>query len=240
MSIAPLRGRRPDRRLMRWQSGNGGLRAATSPPVRGDDDRMRPVDGEPIGRVLSGELVTETLDYDGGREVTVYVPPKPPQAVVFAGDGGLISRWGDTLEAADVAPTMIVGVHRVTDETLRLHEYSPRFDPAPVRSTREVLRRRRPSVDEVAVRGRAARRAHGSVRGLGRRGACTRTRASASGQVRRCLLRVAGCGLPATHTVAEFTPARVSRRRHARAVLPRQRGPVGICLARCRCRCRHA
>ena len=23
----------------------------------------------------AGELVTETLDYDGGRQVTVYVPP---------------------------------------------------------------------------------------------------------------------------------------------------------------------
>ena len=26
-------------------------------------------------------------------------------------------------------PTMIVGVHRLADETLRLHEYSPGFDP---------------------------------------------------------------------------------------------------------------
>jgi hypothetical protein len=35
----------------------------------------------------AGELVTETLHYDGGRQVTVYVPPDPPRAVVFAGDG---------------------------------------------------------------------------------------------------------------------------------------------------------
>src|ERR1700753_1662142 len=76
-----------------------------------------------------GEFVTETLDYDGGRQVTVYVPPDRPEAVVFAGDGQLISRWGGVLEAADVPPTMIVGVHRPADETLRLHEYSPRFDP---------------------------------------------------------------------------------------------------------------
>ena len=27
---------------------------------------------------IAGELVTETLDYDGGRRVTVYVPPDPP------------------------------------------------------------------------------------------------------------------------------------------------------------------
>jgi enterochelin esterase-like enzyme len=33
------------------------------------------------------------------------------------------------LEAADVPSTMIVGVHRVADEMLRLHEYSPKFDP---------------------------------------------------------------------------------------------------------------
>jgi enterochelin esterase-like enzyme len=47
---------------------------------------------------------------------------------VLAGDGQLIARWGDTLEAPDLPPTMIVGVHRVADETMRLHEYSPGFD----------------------------------------------------------------------------------------------------------------
>ena len=78
---------------------------------------------------ISGELVTETLGYDGGRQVTVYVPPGPPRAVVFAGDGQLISKWAADLEAADVPSTMIVGVHRLADETLRLHEYSPDFDP---------------------------------------------------------------------------------------------------------------
>jgi enterochelin esterase-like enzyme len=78
---------------------------------------------------IMGELVTETFGYDGGRPVTVYVPPDPPEAVVFAGDGQLISQWGGALEAADLPPTMIVGVHRLTDEMLRLHEYSPGFDP---------------------------------------------------------------------------------------------------------------
>jgi hypothetical protein len=48
--------------------------------------------------------------------------------MVFAGDGQLTVPWGETLEAADVPPTMVVGVHRVADETLRLHEYSPSFD----------------------------------------------------------------------------------------------------------------
>ena len=45
-------------------------------------------------------LVTETLAYDGGRPVTVYVPPDPPEAVVFAGDGQEISRWGGFLGTA--------------------------------------------------------------------------------------------------------------------------------------------
>ena len=78
---------------------------------------------------IAGELVTETFGYDGGRQVTVYVPPGPPEAVVFAGDGQLTSQWGGELEAADVSPTMIVGVHRLVDEMLRLHEYSPGFNP---------------------------------------------------------------------------------------------------------------
>ena len=78
---------------------------------------------------IAGELVTETFSYDGGRQVTVYVPPGPPEAVVFAGDGQLIAQWGGALEAAGVPSTMIVGVHRTADEMLRLHEYSPGFDP---------------------------------------------------------------------------------------------------------------
>jgi enterochelin esterase-like enzyme len=77
---------------------------------------------------IAGELVTETLDYDGGRQVTVYVPPVPPVAVVFAGDGQLIPQWGGVLEAGSVPPTMIVGAHRPDDEMQRLHEYSPVFD----------------------------------------------------------------------------------------------------------------
>jgi hypothetical protein len=94
-------------------AGAGGPEAPPEPP------RAEP---------FAGELVTETLAYDGGRQVTVYVPPVPPGAIVFAGDGQLISQWGGLLEAADVPATMIVGVHRTADETLRLHEYSPVFD----------------------------------------------------------------------------------------------------------------
>jgi enterochelin esterase-like enzyme len=85
----------------------------------------------------AGQLVTETLDYDGGRRVTAYVPSAPPEAIVFAGDGQVIAPWGGVLEAAGLPPTMVVGAHRPDDETLRLQEYSPgestaafAFDPA--------------------------------------------------------------------------------------------------------------
>jgi len=82
----------------------------------------------PTGAV-SGEFVTETFEYDGGRQVTVYVPPKTPEAIVYAGDGQRISKWGRLLEKADVPSTMIVGVHGLSDEMPRLHEYSPGFEP---------------------------------------------------------------------------------------------------------------
>jgi enterochelin esterase-like enzyme len=79
---------------------------------------------------IAGDLVTASLDYDGGRQVTVYVPTETPEAVVFAGDGQLISQWGGYLEAAHGPPTMIVGAYRTDkdDEMARIREYSPRFD----------------------------------------------------------------------------------------------------------------
>ena len=83
---------------------------------------------KPAGAVL-GEFVTEMFEYDGGRPVTVCVPPEPPEAVVFAGDGQRISKWGQLLEKAGVPSTMIVGVHGLTDDMLRLHEYSPGLEP---------------------------------------------------------------------------------------------------------------
>jgi enterochelin esterase-like enzyme len=94
-----------------------------------DDLAMNESDGESIGDMSSGEFVTETLAYDGGRQVTVYVPPQLPEAIIFAGDGQRIARWGLSLERAATSPTMIVGVHSLTNETLRLREYSPVFDP---------------------------------------------------------------------------------------------------------------
>jgi enterochelin esterase-like enzyme len=78
---------------------------------------------------VSGEFITETLEYDGGRQVTVYVPPDPPEVMVYAGDGQVLTSWAADLEGADVPAAMVVGVHRPADETIRLHEYSPGFDP---------------------------------------------------------------------------------------------------------------
>jgi hypothetical protein len=87
-------------------------------------------EGEVRMSSTTGDLVTEALRYDGGRQVTVYVPAEKVQAVVFAGDGQLIAGWGEFVAAAGGPPTMIVGAHRLADETQRLHEYSPGFDPA--------------------------------------------------------------------------------------------------------------
>jgi enterochelin esterase-like enzyme len=83
---------------------------------------------KPAGAV-SGKFVTEMFSYEGGRQVTVYVPPDPPEAIIFAGDGQRISKWGRMLEKADVPSTMIVGAHGLTDEMLRLQEYSSGFAP---------------------------------------------------------------------------------------------------------------
>jgi enterochelin esterase-like enzyme len=76
---------------------------------------------------MKGHLITETFEYDGGRQVTVYVPPEPPQAIVYAGDGRLLAPWGEDLEI----PTLVVGAHHTDakDEMARIHEYSPSFEP---------------------------------------------------------------------------------------------------------------
>lgn len=80
------------------------------------------------GKGVGGRIVLDTLAYDGGRGVSVYLPQSPPLAVVFAADGGSVAQWGELLEAADVPPTAIVGVHGLEDEMQRLEEYSPVFN----------------------------------------------------------------------------------------------------------------
>ncbi|MBV9204249.1 MAG: esterase [Actinobacteria bacterium] len=79
--------------------------------------------------LTAGQLVTETFEYDGGRQVTAYVPPSCPESIVFASDGGWhTSRLGEVLEAASAWSTMIVGVHGLADDGARLREYSPVFN----------------------------------------------------------------------------------------------------------------
>lgn len=95
----------------------------------GDIGRCEAISVSPSADSRAGEFVTETLlGFDGGRQVTVYVPTDPPETVVFAGDGQGFSKWGPILESTDLPSTMIVGVHGLSDETSRLHEYSPVFD----------------------------------------------------------------------------------------------------------------
>jgi enterochelin esterase-like enzyme len=104
---------------MKEQAGNDLSRKLTEP------------DGAPTKSTgaVSGEFFTGMFEYGGGRQVTVYVPPEPPQSIVFAGDGQRISKWGRLLEKAGTASTMIVGIHGLDDEMLRIHEYSPGFEP---------------------------------------------------------------------------------------------------------------
>ena len=91
----------------------------------------------------AGRIVTDTLPYDGGRQVSVYLPSSRPTAIVFAADGRSIAQWGDLLNTAHTPPTAIVGVHGLTDDTKRLEEYSPVFNHARFESHEKFF------VDEV-------------------------------------------------------------------------------------------
>lgn len=76
-----------------------------------------------------GKLLNETFPFDNSRQVTIFVPTRPVEVVIYCGDGQLLPLWGADLEADNLPSTMIVGVHCLADETLRLHEYSAKFDP---------------------------------------------------------------------------------------------------------------
>lgn len=74
-------------------------------------------------------MVAEKFEYDGGRQVTAYVPSSPPELIVFAGDGGWhAARLVAALEAADAPSTVVVGVHGLPDDEGRLKEYVPAID----------------------------------------------------------------------------------------------------------------
>ena len=87
----------------------------------------------------------------------------------------------------------------------------------------------------VTFRSRAARRAHGGVWCLRERRTRARRGASPSRHLRCGLLCVAGRRLSAACRDAEVASARVPRRRHAGAVLSRERDPLGRRAARRGC-----
>ena len=77
---------------------------------------------------LRGVLVTQTFPFDGERRATAYVPPGPPDSIVFAADGGWhIERLAKALEESDERSTVVVGVHGLADEDGRLQEYVEAF-----------------------------------------------------------------------------------------------------------------
>lgn len=77
---------------------------------------------------MHGELIAKTFAFDGGRQVTAYVPPDPPDAVVYVADGGWhTSGLAGVLETADARTTMIVGVDGLDDDDGRLQEYIEAF-----------------------------------------------------------------------------------------------------------------
>ncbi len=180
----------------------------------------------------AGQLVTETFDYDGGRMVTAYIPPAPPEAVVFAGDGQLISQWSVDLEAADVPSTMIVGAHRLDDEMARLHEYSPGFDADRFAAHETFF------VDEVRpwAESRLAWRSPPSAQpcSASQRVASSRSRSGFGTRIStERLQRVTRWGVPTARHNAEVDSARIPGSWHTGAVFPRERDPLGGRIARC-------
>lgn len=74
-------------------------------------------------------LVTETFDFDGGREVTVCVPAEAPETIVFAADGSWhVSRLSEVIRSSGRRGTMVVGVQGMPDDDGRLKEYVAGFD----------------------------------------------------------------------------------------------------------------
>ncbi len=166
---------------------------------------------------IKGELVTETFDYDGGRQVTAYVPARPPEAIVFAGDGQLVSSWAGDLKTADVPATMVVGVHQgLTRRGAPVARVLTGFRSGAVRGARDAPRRGRTTVDADAVRSGPARGAHGRIWRLGGRESSRSLWDAPSRYLRRGFLRVAGRRLPAACRCRPAS-ARILRRRHAGA-----------------------
>ena len=177
---------------------------------------------------IAGQLVTEMFDYDSGRPVTVYIPPDPPRGVVFAGDGQLISQWGGVLG----------GGRRTADDDRRCTPAGRRDAAAPGVLTRSSNRSGSRLTSRFFVED--VRRWVQSRFGVALPAERTAVfGVSASGELALAMgLRhpdiygavfcaSPGGWLPTACRDAESASARVPRRRHAGAVLPRERDPVG-------------
>lgn len=99
------------------------------------------------GAGAGGELVTGELPFDGGRSVTVHVPARPADAIVFVADGGWhTARVAAAIEAAVVGPSVaVVGVHGRADGDGRFEEYVLGLDPTRFEAHEAFF------VDEVAA-----------------------------------------------------------------------------------------
>ena len=182
----------------------------------------------------AGEFITETLEYDGGRQVTAFVPADAVEAVVFAGDGQLITSWGEALEAADLPPTMIIGAHRVEDETLRLHDSPPgrstaafAFDPNRFAAHEKFFVEDVPrwAATRLGVRPPADRTAVFGVSAGGELALAMGLRHPDIFGVVFCASPGAGYRPPVA--LPGQLPRHLPRRRHGGTVLPHQRDPVG-------------
>ncbi|WP_229022954.1 hypothetical protein [Actinomarinicola tropica] len=54
-----------------------------------------------------GEVVSETLPFDGGRRVTAHLPVAAPEVIVFAGDGQLVAPWGAGFRPSGPLPDVL-------------------------------------------------------------------------------------------------------------------------------------
>ncbi len=184
---------------------------------------------------IAGELVTETLEYDGGRQVTVYDPPGRVEAVVFAADGAWhITRLSEVLEGASAPSTMIVGVHGLPDDGGRLHEYVPGFDAERFAAHEKFF------VDDVgrwvASRfGVALPADRTAVWGASLGGELALALGLRHPDVYGAVFSASpGAGYKPPAVLPSPLPRCLPRRGQARAVLPRQRDAVGRRAAQCR------
>ncbi len=126
---------------------------------------------------IEGELVTETW-VDGGRQAPVCMTPSPPEAVVLAGDGKLISQWGATLERPTCRPrwsSASAGFTIRCSGSTGSHRASTRTGTPPTRGSSSTTS----AMGAVAPRRRVAHRTYRGVRRLGRRRAGAGHRVSA-------------------------------------------------------------